>query len=80
MMSAELDLDEAWGSETFSSSAAHIKEEVQSAASDAAASASEGASKAKRAAATPRQVMSQPCASKMPLHAVTSTFSQAVFC
>ena len=53
---AELDLDEAWGSETFSSSAAHVKEEVQNAAGDAAASATETAGKVKKAAAKPRQV------------------------
>ncbi|CAL8468957.1 g8498 [Coccomyxa elongata] len=55
---ADLDLDEAWGSDTFSSSATHVKEPIQSAATDGAASATEEAGSVKMAATNPRQMRS----------------------
>lgn len=53
---ADLDLDEAWGSDTFSSSATHVKEEIKSAATNTAASATEKAASVKKAATNPRQM------------------------
>lgn len=60
LLGAELDLDEAWGSETFSSSATLIREEMKDSASNAAASAAEKANDLKKVALTRKKVCLHP--------------------